>query len=346
MSLGSTTRIDGQQCQVQSPIPIWVDGGDVDKSSSVFSDDQWGLLICPVARVVDRTVPNDDCSTWPVVNPSERKPSLLLALVGGGSQNQNRYSPPAHEEKDDAARGRGHHRSTGEHGKVAVFSMPESRTKFGRAVTEASGEEKGESAVESDPPFRMPGVATLRAAFLLLDGVDLVAEMQQSASVMKSVPECHRVLAESQCGQPWKRYAGVAEAEREHVRKGLEFVLLQRMLLHRLARGGFLPRSKLGGRFESFVRKDWRSFIMASRTCNTSRDRPSTEKSTRSRLSEAEGSPKPLLLTRRGQVWFFLLVCWFPCVRHGPGVRTEAHSMVRRGWRPFLDRCANRCGLL
>ena len=98
------------------------------------SDDKWSLLLCPVAPVVDRTVPNDDCSTWPVVNPSERKPSLLLALVGGRSQNQNRHSPLAHEEKYDAARARGPRGSTEEHGKVAVFSMPGSRTKFGRAV--------------------------------------------------------------------------------------------------------------------------------------------------------------------------------------------------------------------
>ena len=40
------------------------------------------------------------------------------------------------------------------------------------------------------------------------------------------------------------------------------------MLLHRPARGGLIPRSKLESRFESFVRGDWRSLTSASRTCN------------------------------------------------------------------------------
>ena len=37
-------------------------------------------------------------------------------------------------------------------------------------------------------PFRLPGVATLRAAFLSLDVVRLTEEFEEMASVMKSVP--------------------------------------------------------------------------------------------------------------------------------------------------------------
>ena len=41
------------------------------------------------------------------------------------------------------------------------------------------------------------------------------------------------------------------------------------MLLHRPARGGHIPRAKLISRFESFVRGDWGSLILASRECST-----------------------------------------------------------------------------
>ena len=55
--------------------------------------------------------------------------------------------------------------------------------------SEVSGADEAESEVEPDPPFRMPGVATLRAAFLLLDQVNLAVEMEERANVMKSVPK-------------------------------------------------------------------------------------------------------------------------------------------------------------
>ena len=55
--------------------------------------------------------------------------------------------------------------------------------------SEVSGVDEAESEVEPDPPFRMPGVATLRAAFLLLDQVNLAVEMKERTSVMKSVPK-------------------------------------------------------------------------------------------------------------------------------------------------------------
>ena len=55
--------------------------------------------------------------------------------------------------------------------------------------SEVSGVEEAESEVEPHPPFRMPGVTTLRVAFLLLDQVNLADEMKERASAMKSVPK-------------------------------------------------------------------------------------------------------------------------------------------------------------
>ena len=136
--------------------------------------------------------------------------------------------------------------------------------------SEVSGVEEAESEVEPDPPFRMPGVATLRAAFLLLDQVNLADEMKERASVMKSVPKilrgpyriAMRTALEEICG-------GHRSQEGVRQERGWKlFFLLPRMLLHRPARGGLFPRSKLESRFESFVRRDWGSLISASRTCN------------------------------------------------------------------------------
>ena len=84
--------------------------------------------------------------------------------------------------------------------------------------SEVSGAEEAESEVEPDPPFRMPGVATLRAAFLLLAQVNLADEMKERASVMTNFFE---VLTESQCGQHWKRFAEVIGVKRWFVRRGV-----------------------------------------------------------------------------------------------------------------------------
>ena len=123
-------------------------------------------------------------------------------------------------------------------------------------LSEAGSFDVDESEVEPETPFRLPGVAVLRAAFLLLDGVSLVEEMQDRACIMKSVP---RFMREEICA---------GERTREEARAEL-FILLPRMLLHHPARGGHIPRAKLISRFESFVRGDWGSLILASRECST-----------------------------------------------------------------------------
>ena len=105
--------------------------------------------------------------------------------------------------------------------------------------SEVSGVEEAESEVEPDPPFRMPGVATLRAAFLLLDQVNLADEMKERASVMKSVPKflrgpyriAMRTALEEICG-------GHRSQEGVRQERGWKlFFLLARMLLHRPTRG-------------------------------------------------------------------------------------------------------------
>ena len=58
--------------------------------------------------------------------------------------------------------------------------------------SEAGSFDVEENEVEPEAPFRLPGVAVLRAAFLLLDGVSLVEEMQDRACIMKSVPRFMR----------------------------------------------------------------------------------------------------------------------------------------------------------
>ena len=167
-----------------------------------------------------------------------------------------------------------------------------------------SGTDEGESEVEPDPPSRMPGVATLRAAFLLLDHVNLAAEMEERASVMKSVPKflrgpnriAMRTALENICGgrrgQEWARQE----------RGWKVFFLLPRMLLHRPARGGLIPRSKLESRFESFVRGDWRSLISASRTCNAQAASVRQRRSRRSQDCMERRAARAEALVRMGEL--------------------------------------------
>ena len=89
-------------------IPTWVDrDADECSVSSEFcwgeQEDligeeipEWGVLPC-LASVVP---PVEDCNTRAVV--PHRLASRRLVLVGGGSQSQNRYSPLAHEDENEA----------------------------------------------------------------------------------------------------------------------------------------------------------------------------------------------------------------------------------------------------
>ena len=89
-------------------IPNWVDR-DADEcsvsSESCWGEQEdligeeipeWGVLPC-LAPVVP---PVEDCNTRAVV--PHRLASRRLVLVGGGSQSQNRYSPLAHEDENEA----------------------------------------------------------------------------------------------------------------------------------------------------------------------------------------------------------------------------------------------------
>ena len=153
----------------------------------------------------------------------------------------------------------------------SASSIAESEETEDVGPSEAESFDEDESGIEPEAPFRLPGVAALHAAFLLLGGVILVEEMQERPCIMKSVPRflrgncpiVMRTALEEIC-------AGERSREEARAERGWKlFILLPRMLLHRQPRGGPIPRAMLISRFESFVRGAWGSLIQASRACNT-----------------------------------------------------------------------------
>ena len=104
--------------------------------------------------------------------------------------------------------------------------------------SEAGSFDDDESEVEPEAPFHLPGVAVLRAAFLLLDGVSLVEEMQ----IMKLVPRFmqgnHRITMRTALEEI---HAGERTREEARAERG----------------------------WKSFVRGDRGSLILASRECST-----------------------------------------------------------------------------
>ena len=156
----------------------------------------------------------------------------------------------------------------------SVMTVPEGGFDDDLAEEDGVGSE-GEPQVLSEEeeddeevPFRLPGVATLRAAFASLDVVNLTEEFDQRASVLKTVPHFLRGLY---------RIAMRVLQEIEEGNRGMEpvreergwklFLLLPRMMLHRPPRGGLIPRSKLIHRFELFVSGRWTELLVASEAC-------------------------------------------------------------------------------
>ena len=173
-----------------------------------------------------------------------------------------------------------------------------------------SVQEEEDSSDDAPAAFRMSGEVTLRTAFLLLDGVDLVDEMRERA-IVKSVPRAlrgnyriaMRTALEEIC-------AGHRSRETVREERGWKlFLLLPKMLLHRPARGDPISRSKLVSRFESIVRGDWGALISASRVSNiqavTARQRKSRrfQNDLERRASRVEALVHMGKLPLRGKRW-------------------------------------------
>ena len=111
---------------------------------------------------------------------------------------------------------------------------------------------------------------TNRAGFASLDRADLVSLFKSRASVMKSPPKFLRgayrsalrvALTEADLG-----YAAGDDARVSRAWK--LYLLLPRMLLHILVRGGLVPKEKLKERFILFTQGRWEDLIFASQQCD------------------------------------------------------------------------------
>ena len=111
-------------------------------------------------------------------------------------------------------------------------------------------EEGGPDPVESEgeePPFQLPGVASLGTGFTFVESVNLVEVFQERACVMKSVPRFlrgpYRIAMRFALEE---MVAGYRSHNLTRQERGWKlFLLLPRMSLHRGPRGGGIPRPKL-----------------------------------------------------------------------------------------------------
>ena len=116
----------------------------------------------------------------------------------------------------------------------------------------------------------LPRNVVLRMALSLLDDVDMSVMFRQRAAVMRTVPHFLRrsyrnamklALEEA----TWGNHR--MDAVRQE-RGWKLFMLLPRMLLHRLPGGGLISKEKLVGRFQMFAGGEWIPLLRASATCD------------------------------------------------------------------------------
>ena len=110
-------------------------------------------------------------------------------------------------------------------------------------------------------------IRAFRAAFICLDGVDLVVMFKTRAHVMKSPPKFLRGAYKSAMRvalREWEAGTEVGDDVRR-CRAWKLFVLLPRMLLRKPVRGGLVPKSKMSERFASFSQGRWDDLLIQSR---------------------------------------------------------------------------------
>ena len=161
---------------------------------------------------------------------------------------------------------------------------------------------------------RIPNVRishAIREALLSLDGINLRDVFRRKATVMKVPPKMFRG---AYCAA--LRFAmnevriGCRESNVEKQARGWKlFLLIPRLLLHRPARGGLIPRGKLRERFEKFAQGRWVELQTVSATleedAHTARIRRGRRRqdSVAVRAGRAESLAHSVSCLQHGQLW-------------------------------------------
>ena len=101
------------------------------------------------------------------------------------------------------------------------------------------------------------------AAFACLDGVDLIVMFKTRAHVMKSPPKFLKGAHKSAMRVALREWeVGTEVGDEGGRRRAWKLFLLPRMLLHKLVRGGLVPKSKMSERFTSFSQGRWEDLLI------------------------------------------------------------------------------------
>ena len=132
-----------------------------------------------------------------------------------------------------------------------------------------SGAEEFVTPSELGPVVALPKVSLHEfGQHWWLDGVDLEAEFQRRAAIMKTVPHLLRGPYRSAMRLAMREAFHDSEQRRQRGWKLL--LLLPRLLLFRPCRGGNVHKEKLSKRFQNFSDGRWTKLLVASRSWSTS----------------------------------------------------------------------------
>ena len=149
----------------------------------------------PPESFVDLTQRDVSGSDTPSLQRNAPRPTRRLTLVGvrpGSTMYAVEQSTTSGAETSEVASNFEDEGSNASGEEDAEVPIVEEEVEHDSAEEDVVVSEAGEMAEEEaeveEVPFRLPGVATLRAAFFSLDVVRLTEEFEERASVMKSVP--------------------------------------------------------------------------------------------------------------------------------------------------------------
>ena len=136
-------------------------------------------------------------------------------------------------------------------------------------ISEMEGEVEVASFPEPPVPAVVVPVERFNRSFEWLAGVDLVAVFSQRPCLMKSVPGFMKGAYRSTMRVALTEIdQGRSDGDASRSSRGWKlFLLLPRILLHKLPRSGLVPKKQLHRKFESFSEGDWASLLAASIDC-------------------------------------------------------------------------------
>ena len=190
------------------------------------------------------------------------------------------------------------------------------------------GEVEVASVLEPPVPLIVAPVERFNRSFEWLAGVDLEGVFSQRPSLMMSVPGFMRGAYRSAMRVALTEIdQGRSDGDSSRSSRGWKlFLLLPRLLLHKLPRGGQVPKKQLQRRFESFTDGDWAHLLATSIDCASRAAQSSSRRSRRRDPDNLEArAARAEALTQMGELSRWRELLW----HQGPGLLLLRSRILR-----------------